>query len=43
LYQEKLQNSVRLIGLSLSNLNTKKTKEPSPKKIPKWEQLSLPF
>ncbi|RSK41628.1 DNA polymerase IV [Mangrovimonas spongiae] len=33
LYQEKLQNSVRLLGISLSNLNTeKKAKQIKPKK-----------
>ncbi len=33
LYQEKLQNSVRLLGISLSNLNTeKKPKQTEPKK-----------
>lgn len=43
LYQEKLLNSVRLIGISLSNLNTKKTKQLPRKEISKNEQLSLPF
>ena len=42
LYQEEISNSVRLIGISLSNLNTlrveKKTKLPK-----KTSQLSLPF
>lgn len=34
LYQEKLDNSVRLLGLSLSNLNTeKKTKKEAPKTV----------
>ncbi len=28
LYQEKLNNSVRLLGISLSNLNTEKKKKP---------------
>jgi DNA polymerase-4 len=37
LYQEKLVNSVRLLGLSLSNLNTEKKEEKL--KV----QLSLPF
>ena len=32
LYQEKLNNSVRLLGISLSNLNTEKKKKPEPKK-----------
>jgi len=27
LYQEKLKDSVRLLGISLSNLNTEKTKK----------------
>lgn len=42
LYQEKLSNSVRLIGVSLSNLNTlNQEKKEKPKK--KISQLSLPF
>ncbi|APY10878.1 DNA polymerase IV [Seonamhaeicola sp. S2-3] len=32
LYQEKLQNSVRLLGISLSNLNTEKPKKTQEKK-----------
>ena len=32
LYQEKLNNSVRLLGISLSNLNTEKKQEPVKKK-----------
>lgn len=32
LYQEKLSNSVRLLGISMSNLNTGKKKEPEVKK-----------
>lgn len=44
LYQEKLQNSVRLIGLTISNLNNQKT---SPKKEESNNaldvQLELPF
>ena len=44
LYQEKLQNSVRLIGLTISNLNNQ---EPSPKKEESKNaldvQLELPF
>lgn len=43
LYQEKLLNSVRLIGISLSNLNVNKVKKPPSKKMLKSEQLSLPF
>jgi len=36
LYQEKLKNSVRLVGLSFGNLNTKK-------QAPVWVQLKLEF
>tara|TARA_R110002126_G_scaffold274972_1_gene420304 strand:- start:43579 stop:44661 length:1083 start_codon:yes stop_codon:yes gene_type:complete len=36
LYQEKLKNSVRLLGLSFSNLNTEK-------KAPFWVQLQFDF
>ena len=43
LYQEKLLNSVRLIGITLSNLNNKNNKERLKKEILKNEQLSLPF
>ena len=43
LYKEKLLNSVRLIGVSLSNLNTKKTVISKPGIIIKNSQLSLPF
>ena len=43
LYQEKLLNSVRLIGISLSNLNTAKKAVPNPKLKIKNPQLSLPF
>ena len=43
LYQEKLLNSVRLIGISLSNLNTAKKSVPNPKLKTKNTQLSLPF
>ena len=32
LYQEKLQNSVRLLGISLANLNTEKKKTPTEEK-----------
>ena len=32
LYQEKLSNSVRLLGISLSNLNTEDTKKKAVKK-----------
>ena len=43
LYQEKLQNSVRLLGITISNLNTsiRKTKNYPKEKIE--VQLSLPF
>ena len=33
LYQEKLENSVRLLGISLANLNTEKAKEPEKKSV----------
>ncbi len=33
LYQEKLDNSVRLLGISLSNLNTEKAKKPEQKSV----------
>ncbi len=36
LYQERLKNSVRLLGVSISNLNTQKTK-------PSWIQLRFDF
>lgn len=45
LYQEKLQNSVRLIGVSISNLNTEYNKSRS-SKVPKHKlqvQLEIPF
>ena len=32
LYQEKLNNSVRLLGISMSNLNTEKKKKPEVQK-----------
>jgi DNA polymerase-4 len=43
LYQEKLINSVRLIGISLSNLNTDKPINGPVKKTVTTDQLSLPF
>ena len=43
LYQTKIENSVRLIGISISNLNTIKAKTLTLKKIEKNLQLSLPF
>ncbi|TMU55242.1 DNA polymerase IV [Flagellimonas algicola] len=33
LYQSELENSVRLLGISLANLNTEKKKEESPKEL----------
>ena len=33
LYQEKLKNSVRLLGISMSNLNTEKAKTPEQKSV----------
>ena len=33
LYQENLKNSVRLLGISMSNLNTKKAKKPEQKSV----------
>ena len=33
LYQEKLSNSVRLLGISMSNLNTEKRKKPEQKRF----------
>ena len=43
LYDKKLLNSVRLIGISLSNLNSKKSKQMAIKELPKTDQLTLPF
>lgn len=46
LYQEKLQNSVRLLGLTISNLNTEKAKPKQATDDPKESlkiQLQLPF
>ncbi|MDA7694002.1 DNA polymerase IV [Flavobacteriaceae bacterium] len=42
LYQEKLLNSVRLIGISISNLNTLKKKQ-EVKPLKEASQLCLPF
>jgi DNA polymerase-4 len=42
LYQEKIQNSVRLLGITISNLNTI-DKNPKLTKDRKELQLSLPF
>jgi DNA polymerase IV len=42
LFQDKLQDSVRLIGISLSSLNNEEKKKPE-KKQPETIQLKLPF
>jgi DNA polymerase-4 len=41
LYQEKLRNSVRLLGISISNLNTEKVKRDKPESVS--VQLKLEF
>ena len=43
LYQEKLNNSVRLLGISLSNLNTEVSKTNKPKVIEKPISVQLKF
>ncbi|MDT0606454.1 DNA polymerase IV [Croceitalea rosinachiae] len=44
LYQQQLQNSVRLLGISLANLNTEKKKAPTPKdNEPLLVQLKFDF
>ncbi len=43
LYQEKLKNSVRLLGLSLHNLNTESKKEKAPKQKSISMQLKFEF
>ncbi|WP_033959398.1 DNA polymerase IV [Psychroserpens jangbogonensis] len=43
LYQEKLNNSVRLLGISLSNLNTDASKTNKPKVIEKPISVQLKF
>lgn len=43
LFQEKLQNSVRLLGISLSNLNTEKTKKKLEEKKAVSVQLQFEF
>lgn len=43
LYQERLKNSVRLIGVTISNLNTNEKKEEPPKPKNLEVQLQLPF
>ncbi len=42
LYQEKMENSVRLLGISLANLNTEKNKQKE-KEIPVSVQLKFDF
>jgi DNA polymerase-4 len=43
LYDKKLLNSVRLIGISLSNLNSKKPRQTTIKEATETDQLTLPF
>ena len=43
LYQEKLSNSVRLLGISLSNLNTEKPSKTIEKQEPKMISVQLKF
>jgi len=43
LYQEPVKDSIRLLGISLSNLNTEESKTVKTPIIPKEEQLRLPF
>jgi DNA polymerase-4 len=43
LYQEPIKDSIRLLGISLSNLNTEGSKTIKATSIPKEEQLKLPF
>ena len=43
LYQEPVKDSIRLLGISLSNLNTEESKTVKTPVIPKEEQLRLPF
>lgn len=43
LYQEKLSNSVRLLGISLSNLNTEKSNKTTLKTEPKSVSVQLKF
>lgn len=42
LYQYPIEESVRLLGISLSNLNNE-MREKSPESIPKYIQLRLQF
>ena len=43
LYQEKMKNSVRLLGISLSNLNTGKEKKMTKKEDKEFELIQLKF
>ncbi len=43
LYQKKIEDSVRLLGITISNLNTGIKKKSSPTNKNKERQLSLPF
>lgn len=43
LYQEALQNSVRLLGISLANLNTDKTEKTKPEEVSILVQLKFDF
>jgi DNA polymerase-4 len=43
LYQEPIKDSIRLLGISLSNLNTENQKTVKAASILKEEQLKLPF
>ena len=43
LYQDKLKNSVRLLGISISNLNTANHSEPMDKEVPISAQLKFDF
>lgn len=43
LYQEPIKDSVRLLGISLSNLNTEESKPIKPSSISQEKQLKLPF
>ncbi|MBZ9777998.1 DNA polymerase IV [Psychroflexus sp. CAK8W] len=43
LYQEPIKDSIRLLGISLSNLNTEQSKPIKTDSLPKEEQLKLPF
>ncbi|MEO6348438.1 MAG: DNA polymerase IV [Aquaticitalea sp.] len=43
LYQEKMTNSVRLLGISMSNLNTEDSKKPTSETIAKLVSVQLNF